>query len=99
MIIVMGDTHNYNSQVNRIERNTSNGRHLHTKNSIECRSGYTQEKICSLNDHFNDDCNSSLECEFSRGTSLYTNTCTHKSKGHVSSASQKMIWMFLRTQA
>ena len=31
---------------------------------------YTREKICNLNDHCNDDCNSSLECEFSRGTSL-----------------------------
>ena len=24
-------------------------------------SGYTREKICNLNDHCNDDCNSSLE--------------------------------------
>ena len=46
-------------------------------------SGYTREKIRNLNDHCNDDCNSSLECEFSRGTSLYINTCAHKYKGHV----------------
>ena len=32
---------------------------------------YTWEKIRNLNDHCNDDCNSSLECKFSRGTSLY----------------------------
>ena len=35
---------------------------------------YTQEKIRNLNDHCNDDCNSSLECEFSRGMSLCINT-------------------------
>ena len=39
------------------------------------------------------------ECEFSRGTGLYINTCARKSKGHVSSASQKMIWIILRTHA
>ena len=32
-----------------------------------------------------------------RNEFVYINTCAHKSKGHVSSASQKMIWMFLRT--
>ena len=43
---------------------------------------------------------SSLECEFSRGgTNLYINTCVHKHKGHVSSASQKMFWIFLSTHA
>ena len=83
-------------------------------------SGYTQEKICNLNhhcnddcnsslewsdlthkrkirnlnDHCNDDCNLSLECEFSRGMSLCINTYGKKSQGHVSLASQKMIWMF-----
>ena len=91
-------------------------------------SGYTREKIRNLNDHCNDDCNSSLEwsdltherkfvtwmiivmmiamrlssleCEFSRGrTNSYINTRAHKYKGHVSSAAQKMIWMFLRTHA
>ena len=60
---------------------------------------YTREKIRNLNDHCTDDCNSSLECEFSRGTSSYLNTCVHKHKGHVSSASQKMLWMFSRTHA
>ena len=60
---------------------------------------YTREKIRNLKDHCNDDCNSSLECEFSRGMSLNINTCAHKYKGHVSSASQKMFWMFLRTHA
>ena len=61
------------------------------------KSGYTQENICNVNDHCNDDCNSSLECEFSRGrTNSYINTCVHKHKGHVSSASQKMFWMFSR---
>ena len=60
---------------------------------------YTREKIRNLNDHCNDDCNSSSECEFSRGTSVYINTYAHKSKGHVSSAAQKMIWMFLRSHA
>ena len=26
---------------------------------------------------------------------IYVNTCVHKHKGHVSSSSQKMFWMFL----
>ena len=48
---------------------------------------YTREKICNLND----DCNLSLQCEFSRGgTNSYINSCAHKHKGHVSSASQKI---------
>ena len=55
---------------------------------------YTREKICNLNYHCNEDCNSSFECKFSRGMSLYINTCAHKYKGHVSSASQKTFWMF-----
>ena len=30
---------------------------------------------------------------------IYINTCARQSKGHVSSASQKMIWIILRTHA
>ena len=60
---------------------------------------YTREKIRNLDDHCNDDCNSSLACKFLRRTSSYLNTCVHKHKGHVSSASQKMFWMFSRTPA
>ena len=48
---------------------------------------YTREKIRNLND----ECNSSLECEFSRGgTNLSINTvahCVHKHKSHVSQPS------------
>ena len=36
---------------------------------------YTQEQIRNLNEHCNDSRNSSLECEFSRGTNSYT--CKH----------------------
>ena len=46
----------------------------------------------------------SLECKFSRGwMNSYINTCPHKYKGHVSSASQKdvldvFVYVFLHTQ-
>ena len=90
------------------------------------KSGYTREKICNLNHHCNDDCNSSLEwsdltherkfviwmiiammivIRLKNANSreervcVKINTCAHKSKGHVSLASQKMIWTFLRTHA
>ena len=61
---------------------------------------YTREKICNLNDHCNDDCNASLEFRMRilerRNEFVYINTRVHKYKGHVSSAAQKMIWMFLQ---
>ena len=75
---------------------------------------YTQEKICNFNDHCSDDCNSSLEWSdltherkfviwmiivMMIAIRVRINTCVHKHKGHVSSASQKMFWMFSHTHA
>ena len=56
---------------------------------------YTREKICNLND----DCNSSLECEFSRGgTNLYKHMGAQAQRSRKLRLPKDVLYIFAYTR-